>query len=77
MNTQIVIKKAHAAGGTAAQVALCEFILTSYKDELTPKLDQFLRSVLQDCYERAGIQLGKPAEDVALAVNEIVEKRIK
>lgn len=74
MSLEEMIHKAHEAGGVVGQIAIAEFILKTYPDGISPELKKFLESVLRRNYDEASERVGKPAEDVALAVSEIMRK---
>jgi hypothetical protein len=72
MWTDELVRQAIEHGNSIGQVALAEFILKEYEDELSPKLKMFLSKVNQSSYEAIGKCLDEPAEDVALQVSEII-----
>lgn len=74
MDFNELVKKATLHGNSLGQIALCEFILKSYREELPPNLISLLEKILQVEYESVGREFDKPAEDVALVVSEILEK---
>jgi hypothetical protein len=76
MNFEKLVHKATAHGNSIGQTALAEFILKSYKDEISPKLTRFLERLLQGEYENIGNNLGQAGEDVATQVHQIMEERV-
>jgi len=71
-----VIGTAHAQGCSVGQVALAEFILATYAEELSPMLTNLLQKVCNAEYDHIAENIGKPAEDVALSVSRIMEARL-
>lgn len=74
MTAQETLRKVTVHGSNIGQIALAEFILKSYEDELSPKLTIFLEKVVQNMCDSVGKTVDKPAEDVALAVSHIIDK---
>lgn len=71
-----MITKAIEHGNEIGQVALAEFILRDYGKELSYNLKRFLEKVCENSYTKIGNNAGKPAEDVALQVGQMMEKRM-
>lgn len=76
MSIEELIHKAHEQGANAGQIALGEYILNRYGNDLPKKLEEFLGFLVQTCYEDVAKAQDKPSEDVALEVHEIMKKRL-
>jgi len=76
MEGEELLKKAHAQGAAAGQIAISEFVLKSYGHTLDPRLTRFLEKVKADCYETIGGILEQPAEDIALKVTRMVDEHV-
>lgn len=74
MSIEEAMKKATAQGNSLGQIALSEFILKAYAQELSPRLTQFFETVLRAEYDSLGKDLDRPAEDIALEVGDILER---
>ncbi len=71
-----LIREGTQQGNSTGQIALGEFILKGYDNELSPKLKSFLEMVLRVEYEKVGKYVDEPAEDVAFEVNKIMESNV-
>lgn len=75
MTNEEALKKGAVHGNSIGQVALSEFILKAYGNELSPKLTSFLERLLETEYNKIAAEVGKPAEDVALEVAEVLNAK--
>lgn len=71
-----LISKAYSEGTNTGEIALSEFILNVYKDDISNKLKRFLEKVNSIGYENASKTIGRPAEDIALEVENIFKARL-
>lgn len=67
----------HGRGVNVGQIALCEYLLKSYKGQMSTQMEDFLSKVAQESYEKASENLDKPAEDIALQVTQILDRIVK
>lgn len=74
MKVEELIKTAQENGCNAGQIALIEYIFRDYSDDLSPELKTFLEKILRTCYEDSARIIGKPAEDVALMMSNVLQK---
>jgi len=77
MEIKDMLSKAHKQGCSVGELALAEFILKSYAGEISPTLKAFLEKIAQSGYVDISENVGKPAEDVALQVSDILNKVVK
>lgn len=68
------IRLAHRQGGAVGEIALAEFILKQYSEDISPMLSALLQKVADDGYRRVAVISDKPAEDIALATKDILDK---
>lgn len=73
MPNEELVSKAMHHGGATGQIALAEFILKSYENELSPLLTTFLNKVAQDGYKVIAENTGLPSEDIALQVSDMLK----
>ncbi len=71
------IKEAMEIGMSGGQVSIAEYVLKVYSGEMSERLKLFLQKVVNQEYAKLGKGFGKPSEDIALEVTEILEKSLK
>jgi uncharacterized protein YdbL (DUF1318 family) len=71
-----LVSMAHSQGTSGGQIALGEFILKKYSDQMTPALKEFIEKVISAEYEKLAKSFDMPAEDVALRVVQLMEKSL-
>lgn len=76
MNEEELIQRAIAHGASIGQTSLANFIIRDYGHNLSPELTLFLNKLSQKCYEDLSKDLERPAEDVALEVEEIMKVNV-
>lgn len=69
-----LIKEGMGIGLLAGEVATSEYILEYFKDEASPRLQDFLNRILGVAYQKLEKQFDYPAEDIALKVSKLFDK---
>lgn len=77
MNAPKFSDVAVARGVTIGQISISEFILRDYGEDIPANLKLFLNKIANIGYDELGEAFNKPSEDVALSVQEIMNRALK